>query len=206
LRIPSEAGPSRRTVLTALGAASLAGTFAASTPARAAERAGTTADAAASDLPAAAAHWSFDEGSGPPAADSSGNAHTATLQGAAAWDTGKVGGHSLNLTAGGDATASGPVLDTSKAFSVATWGQPQSAARVPDRRQHRRQGRQSFYLGLRDNTGTFAFARLASDATQGAAVAAAASAPTTGAWTHLVGVSDPSAGVTRLYVNGVLEG
>ncbi|MET9913268.1 LamG-like jellyroll fold domain-containing protein [Streptomyces sp. NPDC006476] len=204
--MPSEAGLPRRTVLTALGAASLAGTFVAAAPARAAERSATAADATATDLPAAAAHWTFDEGSGTSAADASGNAHTVTLQGAAGWDTGKVGAHSLSLTAGGNATASGPVLDTSKAFTVAAWvnlgqlGGYQTALSIDGKVVS------AFYLGLRDDTSTFAFARLDSDADQGAAVAAAASAPTTGTWTHLVGVSDPSAGVTRLYVNGVLEG
>ncbi|MFG2724835.1 LamG-like jellyroll fold domain-containing protein [Streptomyces canus] len=200
--MPSEAGPSRRTVLTAIGVTSLAGTFAGSVPAVAAP----AAVAAPVALPAAAAHWSFDEGSGTTAADASGNAHTATLQGAAGWDTGKVGTHSLSLTAGGNATASGPVVDTSKAFSVAAWvnlaqlGGYQTAVSIDGNVVS------AFYLGLRDDTGTFAFARLASDATQGAAVAAAASAPTAGTWTHLVGVSDAAAGVTRLYVNGVLEG
>ncbi|MFE2212154.1 alpha-L-arabinofuranosidase C-terminal domain-containing protein [Streptomyces canus] len=200
--MPSEAGPSRRTVLTAIGVTSLAGTFAGSVPAVAAP----AAVAAPVALPAAAAHWSFDEGSGTTAADASGNAHTATLQGAAGWDTGKVGAHSLSLTAGGNATASAPVVDTSKAFSVAAWvnlaqlGGYQTAVSIDGKVVS------AFYLGLRDDTGTFAFARLASDATQGAAVAAAASAPTAGTWTHLVGVSDATEGVTRLYVNGVLEG
>ncbi|MFI6434125.1 LamG-like jellyroll fold domain-containing protein [Streptomyces sp. NPDC050759] len=201
--MPSEAaGPSRRTLLTALGVTSLAGTFAGSVPAAAAP----AAVAAPVALPAAAAHWSFNEGSGTTAADASGNAHTATLQGAAGWDTGKVGAHSLSLTAGGNATASAPVVDTSKAFSVAAWvnlaqlGGYQTAVSIDGKVVS------AFYLGLRDDTGTFAFARLASDATQGAAVAAAASAPTAGTWTHLVGVSDAAAGVTRLYVNGVLEG
>ncbi|MFF0088949.1 LamG-like jellyroll fold domain-containing protein [Streptomyces canus] len=202
--MPSEAaGPSRRTVLTAIGVTSLAGTFAGSVPAVAAPAAAVAAPVA---LPTAAAHWSFDEGTGTTAADASGNAHTATLQGAAGWDTGKVGAHSLSLTAGGNATASGPVVDTSKAFSVSAWvnlaqlGGYQTAVSIDGTVVS------AFYLGLRDDTGTFAFARLASDATQGAAVAAAASAPTAGTWTHLVGVSDAAAGVTRLYVNGVLEG
>ncbi|MFD5590710.1 LamG-like jellyroll fold domain-containing protein [Streptomyces griseorubiginosus] len=157
-------------------------------------------------LPTPSAHWTFDEGSGTTAADTSGNAHTATLQGAAGWGAGKVGAHSLNLTAGGNATTSAPVVDTSAAFSVSAWvnlaqlGGYQTAVSIDGKVVS------AFYLGLRDDTGTFAFARLASDATQGAAVAAAASAPTVGTWTHLVGVSDSSAGVTRLYVNGVLEG
>ncbi|WP_079176802.1 LamG-like jellyroll fold domain-containing protein [Streptomyces sp. MUSC 14] len=203
--MPSEAGVPRRTVLTVLGAAPLAATFAAA-PAGAAELTGTTAGATAAELPAAAAHWTFDEGSGTSAAESSGNGHTATLQGAAGWGTGKVGAHSLSLTAGGDATASGPALDTSKAFSVGVWvnlaqlGGYQTAVSIDGKAVS------AFYLGLRDDTGTFAFARLGSDATQNAAVAAAASAPTADTWTHLVGVSDPTAGVIRLYVNGVLEG
>jgi alpha-L-arabinofuranosidase len=204
-RMPSEAGVPRRTVLTVLGAASLAGTFAAA-PAGAAELTGTTASATAADLPAAAAHWTFDEGSGTTAADSSGTGRTATLQGAAGWGTGKAGAHSLSLTAGGNATASGPALDTSRAFTVGAWvnlaqlGGYQTAVSIDGKVVS------SFYLGLRDDTGTFAFARLGSDATQNAAGAAAASAPTTGTWTHLAGVSDPTAGVIRLYVNGVLEG
>ncbi|WP_330267353.1 LamG-like jellyroll fold domain-containing protein [Streptomyces griseorubiginosus] len=200
--MPSETGPSRRTVLTAIGVASLAGTFAGSTPAMAAP----AAEASPVTLPAASAHWTFDEGTGTTAADASGNGETATLQGAAGWGDGKVGAHSLNLTAGGNATASGPVVDTSKAFSVSAWvnlaqlGGYQTAVSIDGKVVS------AFYLGLRDDTGTFAFARLASDATQGAAVAAAASAPIVGTWTHLVGVSDAAAGVTRLYVNGVLEG
>ncbi|WP_430376866.1 LamG-like jellyroll fold domain-containing protein [Streptomyces sp. B1-3] len=197
--MPSEAGPSRRTVLTAIGVASLAGTLAGAVAAPAAAATPVT-------LPTPSAHWTFDEGSGTTAVDTSGNAHTATLQGAAGWGTGKVGAHSLNLTAGGNATTSAPVVDTSAAFSVSAWvnlaqlGGYQTAVSIDGKVVS------AFYLGLRDDTGTFAFARLASDATQGAAVAAAASAPAVGTWTHLVGVYDPSAGVTRLYVNGVLEG
>ncbi|MFF7758976.1 LamG-like jellyroll fold domain-containing protein [Streptomyces griseorubiginosus] len=197
--MPSEAGPSRRTVLTAIGVASLAGTLAGAVAAPASAATPVT-------LPTPSAHWTFDEGSGTTAADTSGNAHTATLQGAAGWGTGKVGAHSLNLTAGGNATTSAPVVDTSAAFSVSAWvnlaqlGGYQTAVSIDGKVVS------TFYLGLRDDTGTFAFARLASDATQGAAVAAAASAPAVGTWTHLVGVYDPSAGVTRLYVNGVLEG
>ncbi|MEU6347878.1 LamG-like jellyroll fold domain-containing protein [Streptomyces sp. NPDC047072] len=198
--MPAEAGPSRRTVLTALGAASLA--FAGSVPAVAAP---TVVDSPTA-LPDPSAHWTFDEGTGTTAADSSGNAHTATLQGAADWDTGKVGAHSLGLTAGGNATTPVAVVDTSQAFTVSAWvnlaqlGGYQTAVSIDGKVVS------AFYLGLRDDTGTFAFARLASDATQGAAVAAAASAPTAGTWTHLVGVNDPTSGVTRLYVNGVLEG
>jgi hypothetical protein len=164
-RMPSEAGVPRRTVLTVLGAASLAGTFTAAAPAGAAELTGTTASATAADLPAAAAHWTFDEGSGISAADSSGNGRTATLQGAASWETGKVGTHSLSLTAGGNATASGAALDTAKAFTVGAWvnlaqlGGYQTAVSLDGKVVS------SFYLGLRDDTGTFAFARLDSDAT-----------------------------------------
>lgn len=106
--MPSEAGVPRRTVLSVLGAASLAGTFAAAAPAGAARLTGTAAGATAADLPAAAAHWAFDEGSGASAADSSGHGRTATLQGAV-WPGApdRPAAHSLSLTAGGNATASG---------------------------------------------------------------------------------------------------
>ena len=44
-----------------------------------------------------AAYWTFDEGTGTVAHDSSGNNHDATLQGAAGWTTGIVGPYALNL-------------------------------------------------------------------------------------------------------------
>ncbi|MFI6686383.1 LamG-like jellyroll fold domain-containing protein [Streptomyces sp. NPDC050485] len=195
-------GPSRRAVVTALGALPLAGAigpaFAAS-PARAAESA----------LPAPVAHWSFDEGTGPTAADSSGHGRTLTLAGAAKWGAAKSGTASLDVSAGGSAAASGPVVDTAKSFSAAAWVRLTSAAGYQTFVSVDGLAVSGFYLQLRDDTGAFAFTRLPSDAISangGAAVAGAASAPVTDAWYHLLGVHDTAAGLVRLYVNGVLEG
>ncbi|MFE9570616.1 alpha-L-arabinofuranosidase C-terminal domain-containing protein [Streptomyces sp. NPDC006692] len=196
-------GPSRRAVVTALGALPLAGVvggpaFAAS-PARGAE----------SSLPAPLAHWPFDEGAGTSAADSSGNGRTLTLAGGAKWGAAKSGASSLDLSAGGSASAAAPVVDTAKSFSVAAWVQLTFAAGYQTFVSVDGLAVSGFYLQLRDDTGAFAFTRLPSDATSangGAAVAGAAAAPVTGAWYHLLGVADTAAGVIRLYVNGVLEG
>ncbi|MEV5947572.1 alpha-L-arabinofuranosidase C-terminal domain-containing protein [Streptomyces sp. NPDC051993] len=196
-------GPSRRAVVTALGALPLAGVvggpaFAAS-PARGAE----------SSLPAPLAHWPFDEGAGTSAADSSGNGRTLTLAGGAKWGAAKSGASSLDLSAGGSASAAAPVVDTAKSFSVAAWVQLTSAAGYQTFVSVDGLAVSGFYLQLRDDTGAFAFTRLPSDATSangGAAVAGAAAAPVADAWYHLLGVADTAAGVIRLYVNGVLEG
>jgi alpha-N-arabinofuranosidase len=165
--------------------------------------------AAAEALPAPAAHWAFDEGTGTSAADTSGNGYALALTGAAAWGAAKAGAYSLDTTATGFAEHAGAVVDTSAAFSVAAWV-----------RLSRTDGYQTFvsvdgtavsafYLQLRADTGAFAFTRLPADSTDAnnaAAVAGATFAPETGTWYHLVGVDDPTAGLVRLYVNGVLEG
>ncbi|WP_261715133.1 LamG-like jellyroll fold domain-containing protein [Streptomyces sp. ASQP_92] len=195
-------GPSRRAIVAALGALPLAGaagpSFAAS-PTR----------AAASALPAPVAHWSFDEGAGTTAADTSGHAHTLTLTEGAKWGAAKSGAAALDVSAGGGATTAGPVVDTTRSFSVAAWVRLTGTAGYQTFVSADGVAVSGFYLQLRDDTGAFAFTRLASDATSAngsAAVAGAASAPVAGAWYHLLGVDDTAAGVVRLYVNGVLEG
>lgn len=201
--MPTDNGLPRRAVIAALSAVPLVSALGTTSSARAAD---APTAAAAVELPEADAHWTFDEGSGTTAADSSGSGQDAALKGGAGWGTGKTGAHCLDLTGGGNATTTAPVLDTSKAFSVSAWvnlaqlGGYQTAVSIDGGTVS------AFYLGVRDDTGTFSFARLNTDAGGSAVVAAAAAAPTTGAWTHLTGVSDPSSGVIRLYVNGVLEG
>ncbi|AYG79021.1 Extracellular exo-alpha-L-arabinofuranosidase [Streptomyces hundungensis] len=195
-------GPSRRAIVAALGALPLAG---AAGPAFAASRTGT----AASALPSPVAHWSFDEAAGTTAADGSGHGHTLTLVDGAKWGAAKSGAAALDVSAGGSATTPGPVVDTARSFSVAAWVRLTGTTGYQTFVSVDGAAVSGFYLQLRDDTGTFAFTRLASDATSangGAAVAGAASAPVTGAWYHLLGVDDTAAGVVRLYVNGVLEG
>jgi alpha-L-arabinofuranosidase len=155
------------------------------------------------------AHWTYDEGSGTTAADSSGNGHTATLGQAAGWTTGKVGDHALAVTgaAGSQATAGGPVVDTGKSFSVGAWVKLNNTTGYQTIVSANGANVSGYFLQLRGDTGKFAFTRLASDATSAAASSASAStAPKAGTWYHLLGVDDTGAGKLLLYVNGVLAG
>ncbi|HVV20405.1 MAG TPA: LamG-like jellyroll fold domain-containing protein, partial [Pseudonocardiaceae bacterium] len=71
--------------------------------------------------PAFAAWYRFDETSGTTAADSSGNAATATLVGGTSWTTGRLGGAvALDGTSGYVRLPDG-VVNGATAYSVATW-------------------------------------------------------------------------------------
>src|SRR6266487_4289662 len=74
-------------------------------------------------LPTAdAGYWKFDENAGTTAADSSGRAMTATLQGGAGWQAGGRKGPALWLNGTtAYAETAGPVLNTAQSFSVAAW-------------------------------------------------------------------------------------
>lgn len=159
-------------------------------------------------VPTPAGHWTFDEGAGATAADLSGNGHTATLGTGASWVSGNVGTAAMTVNGGSTAFANvtGPVVDTSSSFTVSAWinlsqlGGYQTVVSTAGTTVA------GFYLQLRGDTGTFGFARLASDANGSAAVAASSSPPVTGTWYHIVGVDDVSAGTLSLYVDGQLEG
>jgi len=166
-----------------------------------------TASAAVGTIPAvpsAAGHWSFDEGSGTTAADSSGNGHTATLGSGASWATGNVGTHAIALggTAAGLATVTGPVVNTASSFTASAWVKLNNLSGYQTVLSISGANVSGFYLGLRGDTGTFALAHLPSDATQGADLVASPTAPTVGTWYHIVGVDDASASTLTLYVDG----
>ena len=65
--------------------------------------------------------WSFREGSGTEAGDSSGYGHTLSLTGGAGWTTSPFGG-ALAITAPGQsAVAEGPLINTGHAFTISVW-------------------------------------------------------------------------------------
>jgi hypothetical protein len=110
-------------------------------------------------------YWTFDEGSGTSAADSTGNSRTAALQSGAAWTSGKVGASALSLNGSSTSYAevAGTAVNTIQSFSVAAWV-----------KLNLTRGNQTFVsldgsvvsafsLQLRGDTGAFAFTRLASD-------------------------------------------
>ncbi len=159
-------------------------------------------------LTVAVADWTFDEGSGTVAADSSGNGHAATLSAGATWAAGNVGTHALKLNGSstGVATATGPVVNTAASFSVSTWVKLTTLSGYQTFVSIASTNVAGFFLQLRGDTGTFGFARLSSDATGNATYVAAPSAPQTNTWYHIVGVDDTAAGTLSLYVDGQLVG
>ncbi|HEY2880989.1 MAG TPA: LamG domain-containing protein, partial [Pirellulales bacterium] len=159
-------------------------------------------------VPTPAAHWTFDEGTGATAADSSGNNHPATLGTTATWNAGNVGTHGMgvNGTANAVATVTGPVVDTASSFTVSAWVKLTSVSGYQTVVSIAGTSAAGFYLGLRGDTGAFSFARIPSDSTANAKIAAATSAPLANTWYHIVGVDDVSAGTLTLYVDGQAAG
>ncbi|WP_431898405.1 LamG-like jellyroll fold domain-containing protein [Nonomuraea sp. bgisy101] len=147
-------------------------------------------------------HWAMDEGQGTLAADAA-QAHPATLYGAT-WTSGRTG-TALKL-AGAYAQTSGPVIDTSRNFTVSAWarltGTAASATAVTQ--EGGRTG--AFALQYAKANDRWALTMAGSDA-DGAPVvrALSAAAPRLNEWTHLAGVYDSAAGQVSLYVNGKLE-
>jgi hypothetical protein len=71
--------------------------------------------------PGTSALWTFDEGQGSTAADSSGHGLTLTLEGGASWTAG-LHGSALSISAPGQfAQATGPFLSTGGSFTVSAW-------------------------------------------------------------------------------------
>src|SRR5271166_6371711 len=64
-----------------------------------------------------AASWTFDDGSGTKAADSSGNGHTATLANGVSWVTGEIGG-AVSATAAKQQYVGIPAIDISGTHAV----------------------------------------------------------------------------------------
>jgi alpha-L-arabinofuranosidase len=151
-------------------------------------------------------HWNFDEGTGTTAADSSGGGHPLTLQGGASWATGVVGPHALAVTPQQDAASAGPVIDTSKSFTVSAWVNLASTTGYQTFVSEDGTQVSGFYLQLRGDSGRFAFTRLAYDSTAAyGAIATTTIVPQPGVWYLVTGVYDATAQTISLYVNGALQ-
>ncbi|MEO3804314.1 LamG-like jellyroll fold domain-containing protein [Nonomuraea sp. B1E8] len=147
-------------------------------------------------------HWTMDDGQGTVAADATG-AHPATLHGAT-WTAGRTGS-ALGL-AGAYAQTSGPVIDTSRNFTVSAWARLTSTAASATAVTQEGGRTGAFALQYARADDRWALSLPGADA-DGAPVARALSqaAPRLGEWTHLTGVYDSAAGQISLYVNGRLE-
>ena len=151
-------------------------------------------------------HWTFDEGSGTTAADSSGSGHPLALQGGASWAKGVVGPSALAVSPQQDAASAVPVIDTSNSFTVSAW--VDLANTIGYQTFVSEDGSQvsGFYLQLRADTGRFAFTRLGYDSTAAyGMIATSTIVPQPGVWYQLTGEYDARAQTMSLYVDGALQ-
>ena len=148
-------------------------------------------------------HWTFDENTGNTAADSSGNGLTATHKATAAWDTGVSGSAAVNpeFTLGVEAnSASLKLADGLTAFTISLWVKTTTNDDFATLAGFEGQGSTGDRYSLKVSSGNV-------QVTPGGASAASPIATLSNdEWVHIVGVNDPTAGVSRMYVNGVQSG
>jgi alpha-L-arabinofuranosidase len=153
-------------------------------------------------------HWTFDEGSGTVAADSSGGGHPLTLAGGASWGPGAVGPSALSVNGNQQyAAAAGPVIDTTQSFTVSAWVNLSNTGGYQTFVSQDGSQVSGFYLQLRGDSHRFAFTHLAYDSPSALGTIATASSiiPQPGEWYLLTGVYNASKGTISLYVNGTLQ-
>jgi hypothetical protein len=170
------------------------------------------AEEGATTLPTAdAGEWAFDENTGTTVADESGRDHTVTLKGGAEWGGGRRGPTAgvFNGTSAYADTA-GPVLDTTRSFSVAAWAYLTNADTF-NRVVLGQDGNRLSAFHLTYNGATKKWGAILPNAdkdnpgTAVTAVSATETAPVA-AWTHLALTYDAALRQVRLYVNGALSG
>jgi concanavalin A-like lectin/glucanase superfamily protein len=156
--------------------------------------------------------WPLDEPAGATTVvDASGNGRNATASNLTLGAPGRlVGGStvaSFNGTSSSASTA-GPVLDTSKSFTVSAW------VRLTDKSDYRTvvsqdgTARSAFYFQYWHSGDRWALVTPAGDNVSPTTfgVATSTATPVLNQWTHLTGVYDAGAHQLRLYVNGELQG
>ncbi|MFJ6673286.1 LamG domain-containing protein [Actinosynnema sp. NPDC091369] len=158
------------------------------------------------ELPAAdLAHWKLDESAGSTGADSSGSGNVLTFTGPVSWIGGRSGrGVQLDGTSGFGQTG-GPVVDTSRSFSVSTWAYlNKTGANFTIAGQDG--NRVSSFLLQYNAAGKWAVVMPTADQDNPSTVVLlSAEDAVVGRWTHVAAVYDADAKQLRLYVNGLLS-
>jgi parallel beta-helix repeat protein len=154
--------------------------------------------------PAPAGHWTLSDGSGATAADTGNpgsHAGTVSVPGVS-WGS----GYAMFAGTGGTITSSGPVIDTTKSFTVAAWVNPQTlGASTQTLLVQQATVNSGFYLEY--NGSTWQFAEPTADTSTSSTQRITSTAPASAnVWTHLVGTYDASTHTMTLYVNGVSNG
>jgi RHS repeat-associated protein len=163
-----------------------------------------TANPTYTTVAGAAADWPLTEGTGTTAVDKSGNNNTGTLAAGAGWTTG--GATFAGVYGGGSIKTAGPVLDTTKSFSVSLWANPQELWLYETLLTQNGDSIYGFKLEIQQyNRGHWSFSR-SNDPHYAPAMAQSLDGAKAGVWTHLVGTYDAATGRISLYVNGQREG
>jgi RHS repeat-associated protein len=147
--------------------------------------------------------WKLNETSGSTARDSSTAGRSATLTTGVTWADGAA-----VFSGNGSAVAtSGPVLDTTKSYSVSAWVKANALnnwSGIVGQEAVRNSG---FHLQWIPGENRWAFTQVPADVDESPPIRARSTTPASlGVWTHLIGVYDSSTGGMSLYVNGVKEG
>ncbi|WP_331739984.1 LamG domain-containing protein (plasmid) [Streptomyces sp. NBC_00015] len=150
--------------------------------------------------------WHFD-GNGNDATTATPHALSAG-PGASYNGPGRGGAASLKLDGtAGYAQSSGPVLDTTKSFSLSAWVRLSDVSRSQTIVSQQATTLSGFALHYSATSKRFVFSRYNSDiAAPTASRSSSLTAPVAGVWTHLTGVYDAVGQSVQLYVNGRAQG
>jgi hypothetical protein len=152
------------------------------------------------------ARFALDETTGTSSSDVVGG-HTAVSTGTVTRGAGYAGGGVVLDGATGSLATSAPLVRTDQSFSVSAWAKLTSTAGFATVLSQDGSQASGCYLQYSAQDDRWAFAQVASDVANAATTRAlSAHPPQVGAWTHLTGVFDATAGQLRLYVNGAPAG
>ncbi|MEG3637208.1 LamG-like jellyroll fold domain-containing protein [Micromonospora palythoicola] len=169
-----------------------------------------------SPVPNKFARWKFDEASGSTAADSGSGGSAlspGTLSGSVAFGPGYLSNAASFTGTGGQITTTGPVLDTTRSFTVMAWVRAADLAAHDYQVAVSQDGTAASRFQLMYNkdanggAGGWCFAMSPTDggnATSACTDGATWGTPTEGTWVHLAGVYDAAADKIRAYVMGDL--
>jgi hypothetical protein len=156
-------------------------------------------------------HWTFDEGAGGDAKDSSGNHHDGKLKGGAGWAPGKIGGGLLCDGKGAYVQLpNSPILDRlqSESFSLAAWYKPDVVPPGPADANDSAQGilvKQGWHEGLVFTRDARFIMEHWLEGNVHAVGGTWSDTYAPGQFYHVASVVDRAEGKTQVYVNGALK-
>ncbi|MEV8623612.1 LamG-like jellyroll fold domain-containing protein [Streptomyces sp. NPDC051079] len=135
--------------------------------------------------------------------DGSPDGFGGTLTGGASWAPGEHGGALALDGATGTATAAGPVVDTTRSFTVSSWAKVNPGAGTSVVLSQDGTTISGMMLFYNPGDSSWRFALPKADSTTWSVDQAIAPGATVGTWTRLTGVYDATTGAVSLYVDGV---